>query len=936
MFNTIKANLNFLRSLWLLLMLMLIQGCGLSSDPQSLIDSAVKNHETGDYRAAMIELKSVLQDSPDNARARLELGKLYVSMEQIGFAEKELLRAQELGIPNSEIVLPLGQALLQQRDYKRLLREVVTSPSTPGPLQVQILLLRGNAYLGLDDFEKADAVFNKVQSLDPSIVDALVGLAKSAIKQKNLAAADQFITGALSIDPKSSSTWQIKGNLEYERKNIEAAENAFAEAVKIESNKPHAGSALFLSRLGLTQMQLMQKKNEEASKNIELMLKTTPTHPTPKYFKALLAYQSGSLDDAVLLLQEALNADNNNASALMLMGTIKFAQGNWDQADMYLSTLLNVNSNHIPARKLLAAARMKMERPELALETLEQVDESGVGDAGYLALSGAAHLKMGNYEAGINYLEQAVETEPNSQILLKELVISYIRAGKLDSAVELLEKSLSGKGDEGDYRKELIVIQTLLLGKDKERALKRAESLLEKRPDDPLVNNIIGGIMATMERYSEASVYLNKAVELSPDFESALMNLGRLAQVQGQTEEATRNFEHLLKINPNNSTAMLHLAQALEAAEKQEEALQWLEKARSVDPQAVVVRLVLARFYIAKKDFQQAREIAVEAYKIAPQRLDTLEILGASQLQLKDYKEAIVTLKKAVALSPESVGILFNLARAQLASNEIAQSTENLRKVIRLSPEHSPSVILLTTIEAKDGNTSEALKLLSKQQEIDGENSLLYVLEGDIHLSTGQFKDAIIAYQNAWKLAPDRKLAINMYTALKGANMDNSMEYLSEWLDMHPDDVGIRATRAQAYQQKGDLAKAISDYEYALKLAPDNTLVLNNLAWMYYEKKDSRAIGLAEKAHNISPDVATIADTLGWLLVESGEHERGLELLKKAAEQAPGIPEIHYHLAVAYAKTGDSDEAKKIMNQAIKADNNLRNFPYAKGILQSN
>ena len=46
-------------------------------------------------------------------------------------------------------------------------------------------------------------------------------------------------------------------------------------------------------------------------------------------------------------------------------------------------------------------------------------------------------------------------------------------------------------------------------------------------------------------------------------------------------------------------------------------------------------------------------------------------------------------------------------------------------------------------------------------------------------------------------------------------------------------------------------------------------------------------------------------DTLGWLLVEKGETARGVELLRRAVDLAPGSAELRLHLAKALLKAGD-------------------------------
>jgi predicted Zn-dependent protease len=84
---------------------------------------------------------------------------------------------------------------------------------------------------------------------------------------------------------------------------------------------------------------------------------------------------------------------------------------------------------------------------------------------------------------------------------------------------------------------------------------------------------------------------------------------------------------------------------------------------------------------------------------------------------------------------------------------------------------------------------------------------------------------------------------------------------------------------------------------------------MNNLAWLYHEKKDPRALAIAEKAYNEAPQAAAVADTYGWILIQNRNIEKGLEILQKAAEAAPGEPQIQLHFAHALAESGQRDRA---------------------------
>ena len=62
-----------------------------------------------------------------------------------------------------------------------------------------------------------------------------------------------------------------------------------------------------------------------------------------------------------------------------------------------------------------------------------------------------------------------------------------------------------------------------------------------------------------------------------------------------------------------------------------------------------------------------------------------------------------------------------------------------------------------------------------------------------------------------------------------------------------------------------------------------------------------RAVPLARRAWSLDRDNPATADTLGWLLFQSGHRAEGLVLLQQAARGAPSDSDIRRRLAEARA-----------------------------------
>jgi predicted Zn-dependent protease len=59
-------------------------------------------------------------------------------------------------------------------------------------------------------------------------------------------------------------------------------------------------------------------------------------------------------------------------------------------------------------------------------------------------------------------------------------------------------------------------------------------------------------------------------------------------------------------------------------------------------------------------------------------------------------------------------------------------------------------------------------------------------------------------------------------------------------------------------------------------------------------------------------------DTLGWLLVENGNLERGTQLLRNAVERAPAGDAIRLNLAKALLRSGNKAGARKELELLAK------------------
>jgi tetratricopeptide (TPR) repeat protein len=117
------------------------------------------------------------------------------------------------------------------------------------------------------------------------------------------------------------------------------------------------------------------------------------------------------------------------------------------------------------------------------------------------------------------------------------------------------------------------------------------------------------------------------------------------------------------------------------------------------------------------------------------------------------------------------------------------------------------------------------------------------------------------------------------------------------------------ATRAK------DFRAAAHHYEAVVARAPYSAVALSRYATALAKIKDPRALRVAERAVELSPENADALDSLGTVWVERGDAGRGLEHLKQARRLAPNRKDIQLHQAVALLRVGQSAQARAQLQQ---------------------
>jgi Tfp pilus assembly protein PilF len=122
------------------------------------------------------------------------------------------------------------------------------------------------------------------------------------------------------------------------------------------------------------------------------------------------------------------------------------------------------------------------------------------------------------------------------------------------------------------------------------------------------------------------------------------------------------------------------------------------------------------------------------------------------------------------------------------------------------------------------------------------------------------------------------------------------------------------------YLDKGDLVAARKYFAQALAADPNFALANADMAWVDAEEgKDlDAALAMAQKAKSLMPNLASIIDTLGWVMYKQGRYPPAIPLFEQCVQKSPGSAQFRYHLGMTLMADGQKVKARDQLQTALR------------------
>ena len=602
---------------------------------------------------------------------------------------------------------------------------------------------------------------------------------------------------------------------------------------------------------------------------------------------------------------------------------------------------------------------------------LDEAARRGVSEQRLAGLRLGQQVLEGDVDTAAGTAEVMLARSPDNVMLKLFIARLRMRQGDLEAARQALSRL-----DADDPDVAMTTVDLLLREKRGEEALAVCRRQVEK--DDSALSLLLRArTLALLGRSDEAEEDYRAAARREPGKAQIWILLADFLAGRDKAADAAGVLEHALEVEAHYPPAVIRLArlysQSADAKERSK-AFDVLDAAIAAHPENVDFALYKASVLLARNTsgaVADARALLADVTRREPARLDAWRLLAEGALADGSADSALEAMARAMALSPDDAArrqlLLLKAEAEKVRWPALAAAT--LKGLWEEDRADNAVGMALAQALRDAGDAGEAVDVLTALREkATGQEAVgLEMAIADTMASGGAVEAALERARKAAPVEDARTAVLTAVILARAGRWDQAVAGLSSWQDAHPADAmtllaaakafmdmvpanpsdAARALSADApararavlemavsrhgdninalvalgasWQAAGDDDRAEKLYGRVLEVETSNAMALNNLAWILSEERlrPAEALPLADKARQLYPDMADIADTRAVIYQRLGRHDDAESEFRRCLDQArPGssaAAAATFHYARLLAERSRNAQAAQLL-----------------------
>ncbi len=469
-----------------------------------------------------------------------------------------------------------------------------------------------------------------------------------------------------------------------------------------------------------------------------------------------------------------------------------------------------------------------------------------------------------------------------------------------------------------------------------QKAIDNGLEALKRDPDNVNYEENVADCYIIFNDYKNALVYLKQVSDKKPDDINILYNVGRIYEALKQPSEAIKYYQKITDNYQYDETVLQAMINIYQGYQDYANLAATIEKLLALDPTDIQLKYSAAAAYLKIPDYDNALKIYEDILKVDPKnkevQTETIKIYFQQHRNTEAFERYGKLIDRDTVDFQTKIGIAAAFLEASKDDPEALGVAKSILTTVKNAyPKEWMPDYYLALIDVKENNVGIAEQKMKDIIAHADTSTEAYVEVGFFYYDQNRFPEAMDIFKSGVDKFPDdfRLNYLQGNTLYRIGKEKEALPYLEKAYQISPTDLNVISNLGLIYdnQQMDDDCERV--YDAAIKIYPDNILLLNNYAYHLAErnKRLKEAEEMSRKSIDKEPANSSYLDTYGWVLFKMKDYKNAKTYIERAIK-AGSSGTLYEHLGDIYEAMGEIVNALKNWNEALKLDPNNKDLVY--------
>ncbi len=330
-------------------------------------------------------------------------------------------------------------------------------------------------------------------------------------------------------------------------------------------------------------------------------------------------------------------------------------------AQKYLDKIVKAEPSNLEVWTILASVYDRQRDYSSAVTAFRKITELDPQNADAFFGLGRVLVRTQKSAEGIAALEKSISLKPSNTEAYLYMANAYEETREFQKAGDAYEKYIAGNPPNVWTAYQRLGKNRMDAGQFEAAATALAEAAKAQPQDQNILYNLAQAYQKTNKFDKAEETYKALAVVSPKDAVNWYSNILQMYSGASQWPKAIEAAQKIVELKPNDDQSLYNLGLIYQNIQKYPEAIEQYKKAVAIKPTSDLAWFQIGYCYYSLKNYKETISAMQKNVELMPDHVYGWMYIGMCYMQMKDFNKALEPMKKAVDLQGDNPNALFNL-----------------------------------------------------------------------------------------------------------------------------------------------------------------------------------------------------------------------------------------------------------------------------------